>query len=86
MDLWQRAAKHLQHHCGRPSERHAVISRKIPESQVWEIVAYVRSMSGQLPKDVSPGREDHMYTKRPEASTPKEHPPQTNVPPGQKQK
>jgi cytochrome c oxidase cbb3-type subunit III len=59
---------------------------KIPESQIWEIVAYVRSMSGQLPKDVSPGREDHMYGKRPEASTPKEHPPQTNVPEGQKQK
>ena len=43
-------------------------------------------MSGQLPKDVSPGREDHMYSKRPEASTPKEHPPQTNVPEGQRQK
>jgi cytochrome c oxidase cbb3-type subunit III len=59
---------------------------KIPEMQLWQIVAYVRSMSGQLPKDVSPGREDHMYSKRPEASTPKEHPPQTNVPVGQKQK
>jgi len=59
---------------------------KIPESQIWEIVAYVRSMSGQLPKDVSPGREDHMYGKRPAASTPKEHQPQTNVPEGQKQK
>jgi cytochrome c oxidase cbb3-type subunit III len=59
---------------------------KIPEQQLWEIVAYVRSMSGQLPKDVSPGREDHMYSKRPEASTPKEHPPQTNVPEGQRQK
>jgi cytochrome c oxidase cbb3-type subunit III len=59
---------------------------KIPEEQIWEIVAYVRSLSGQLPKDVSPGREDHMYSERPPASTPKEHPPQTNVPVGQKQK
>ena len=59
---------------------------KIPEMQVWEIVAYVRSMSGQLPKDVSPGRDDHMQTTRPPASTPKEHPPQTNVPVGQTQK
>jgi cytochrome c oxidase cbb3-type subunit 3 len=59
---------------------------KIPEFQIWEIVAYVRSLSGQLPKDVSPGRPDHMQMERPPASTPKEHPPQTNVPVGQKQK
>jgi cytochrome c oxidase cbb3-type subunit 3 len=59
---------------------------KIPEFQIWELVAYVRSMSGQLPKDVSPGREDHMNTTRPPASTPKEHQPETNVPAGQVQK
>jgi cytochrome c oxidase cbb3-type subunit 3 len=59
---------------------------KIPEMQIWEIVAYVRSLSGQLPKDVSPGRDDHMETTRPPASMPKEHPPQTNVPAGQTQK
>jgi cytochrome c oxidase cbb3-type subunit 3 len=47
---------------------------KIPENQVWEIVAYVRSLSGQLPKDVSGGREDHMNAKKAEQSTPKEHP------------
>src|SRR3954469_3401754 len=33
---------------------------KIPDAQVWEIVAYVRSLSGLLPKDISPGRSDHM--------------------------
>src|SRR3954447_21653977 len=33
---------------------------KIPDQQVWEIVAYVRSMSGQLRKDVAPGRSDDM--------------------------
>jgi cytochrome c oxidase cbb3-type subunit 3 len=33
---------------------------KIPDHQVWEIVAYVRSLSGLLPKDVAPGRSDHM--------------------------
>ncbi|MCU1287091.1 MAG: cytochrome c class [Acidobacteriales bacterium] len=47
---------------------------KIPENQVWEIVAYVRSLSGQLSKDVSGGREDHMYGKKAESSTPKENP------------
>ena len=33
---------------------------KIVDYQVWQIVAYVRSMSGQLSKDVAPGRDDHM--------------------------
>lgn len=47
---------------------------KIPEYQVWELTAYVRSMSGQLPKDVAPGRSDNMMAKQPESSTPKEHP------------
>jgi cytochrome c oxidase cbb3-type subunit III len=47
---------------------------KIPEQQVWEIVAYVRSLSGQLPKDVSGGRDDHMNVKKAEQSTPKENP------------
>jgi cytochrome c oxidase cbb3-type subunit 3 len=59
---------------------------KIPESQIWEIVAYVRSMSGQLPKDVSPGRGDHMVNRRPAASTPQEHPAQIKVPEGKPQK
>ncbi len=33
---------------------------KIADHQVWEIVAYVRSLSGLLPKDVSPGRSDQI--------------------------
>jgi cytochrome c oxidase cbb3-type subunit 3 len=40
---------------GMPSFR-----QKIPDGQVWELVGYVRSLSGQLPKDVSPTRDDHM--------------------------
>jgi cytochrome c oxidase cbb3-type subunit 3 len=47
---------------------------KIPDQQVWEIVAFVRSLSGQLPKDVAPGRSDEMYPHRPPSSTPKEQP------------
>ncbi|HSS98572.1 MAG TPA: c-type cytochrome [Terriglobales bacterium] len=58
---------------GRPNGMPS-FSGKIPEFQVWEIVAYVRSMSGQLPKDVAPGRSDSMMVKQPEASTPAEHP------------
>ena len=33
---------------------------KIPENQAWQVVAYVRSLSGLLRKDVAPGRSDHM--------------------------
>lgn len=33
---------------------------KIPNYQVWQIVAYVRSLSGLLPKDIAPARDDHM--------------------------
>jgi cytochrome c oxidase cbb3-type subunit III len=47
---------------------------KIPNQQVWQIVAYVRSMSGQLPKDVSPGRNDNMNVKPAEQAKPKETP------------
>jgi cytochrome c oxidase cbb3-type subunit 3 len=32
----------------------------IPEDQVWQLVAYVRSMSGLLRKDVAPSRQDGM--------------------------
>jgi cytochrome c oxidase cbb3-type subunit III len=33
---------------------------KIPDAQVWQLVAYVRSLSGLVPKDAAPGRSDHM--------------------------
>jgi cytochrome c oxidase cbb3-type subunit 3 len=38
----------------------------IPEDQVWQIVAYVRSMSGGLRKDVAPSRSDGLYPGNPE--------------------
>jgi cytochrome c oxidase cbb3-type subunit 3 len=50
---------------------------KIADYQVWEIVAFVRSMSGQLRKDVAPGREDHMSARKAPSSTPRE--PQTGA-------
>jgi cytochrome c oxidase cbb3-type subunit 3 len=46
----------------------------IPEDQVWQIVAYVRSMSGQLRKDVAPSRSDSLYPGNPENARPKETP------------
>jgi cytochrome c oxidase cbb3-type subunit III len=50
---------------GMPSFRN-----KIPEFQVWQLVAFVQSMSGQTPIDASPGRSDHMRPHLPEIITP----------------
>ena len=47
---------------------------KISDPQVWQIVAYVRSMSGQLSSLVAPGREDRMNAKKPEQSKGEEQP------------
>ncbi len=69
----------------RPEQIHATIVQgrpngmptfagKIPDYQVWELVAYVRSMSGQLPSDVAPSRSDEMPVTKAEQAEPKEHP------------
>jgi cytochrome c oxidase cbb3-type subunit III len=47
---------------------------KIVSDQVWQIVAYVRSMSGLLRKDVAPGRTDDMYVRGQEQATQKSRP------------
>lgn len=47
---------------------------KIPAHQVWQIVAYVRSMSGLVDPHVAPGRADGMSTRQPEAITPSQEP------------
>jgi cytochrome c oxidase cbb3-type subunit III len=41
---------------------------KIPDYQIWEIVGYVRSMSGLVPKPAAPARDDHMRAKVAEQS------------------
>jgi cytochrome c oxidase cbb3-type subunit 3 len=41
---------------------------KLPDYQIWEIAAYVRSMSGLAPKPASPARNDHMQAKVAEQS------------------
>jgi cytochrome c oxidase cbb3-type subunit III len=53
---------------GRPNGMPSFRGR-IPPQQVWQIVAYVRSMAGQVPKDVAPSRSDHLFTKKSEQST-----------------
>jgi cytochrome c oxidase cbb3-type subunit 3 len=53
---------------------------KIPDTQVWQIVAYVRSMSGQLSSLVAPGRTDDMNAKKPEQSKGREEPKTSTLP------
>jgi cytochrome c oxidase cbb3-type subunit III len=62
---------------GRPNGMPS-FAGKIPDYQVWELVAYVRSMSGQLPSDVAPSRSDEMAVRKAEQGTPKEHPADEN--------
>lgn len=54
---------------GRPNGMPA-FRGKIPDAQVWQLVAYVQSMSGGAPIDAAPGRSDHMAPRRPENITP----------------
>lgn len=47
---------------------------KIPTQQVWQLVAYVRSMSGQISKDTAPSRSDHLFTRKSEQQLPTREP------------
>jgi cytochrome c oxidase cbb3-type subunit 3 len=62
---------------GRPNGMPS-FAGKIPDYQVLELVAYVRSMSGQLPEDVAPSRSDEMPVAKAEQARKKEHPPDEN--------
>jgi cytochrome c oxidase cbb3-type subunit 3 len=46
---------------GMPSWRN-----KITDAQVWQLVAYIQSMSGQAPQTAMPSRSDHMRANTPE--------------------
>jgi len=58
---------------GRPNGMPSFRNR-IPEVQAWEIVGYVRSLSGLLPKDVSPARSYEMNSGPAPESTPRQQP------------
>ena len=47
---------------------------RIPAYQIWQLVAYVRSMSGLASHDAAPGRDDHMKANPPENSKRPEKP------------
>jgi cytochrome c oxidase cbb3-type subunit III len=66
---------------GRPNGMPS-FQNKIPEQQVWQLAAYVRSMSGQLRKDVAPGRSDSLSAGPSEQRTPQATPRASAVPEG----
>ena len=53
---------------GRPNGMPSFRGR-IADQQVWQLVAYVRSLSGQIAKDVAPSRSDHLFMKKSEQSS-----------------
>lgn len=61
---------------GRPDGMPAFGGR-IPDQQVWQLVAYVQSLSGQAPKDAAPSRDDALAAKKPESRKERERPSQT---------
>ena len=65
---------------GRPNGMPSFGGR-IPENQVWELVAYVRSLSGQVAKNTAASRNDTLMTKpsenRMDRETPKQATPST---------
>lgn len=65
---------------GRPNGMPAWAS-KIPEQERWELAAYVRSMSGNVPKAAAPSRDDHMQSKPSEARTEREPTLDSSTPP-----
>jgi cytochrome c oxidase cbb3-type subunit 3 len=61
---------------GRPNGMPAFAGR-VTDQQVWQIVAYVRSMSGLAPKDAAPTRDDDLIVSKPEAEAAEQLPVQT---------
>lgn len=58
---------------GRPNGMPA-FRGKLTNEQVWQLVAYVQALSGNVRKDAAPGRQDHMHVKQRELAKETEHP------------
>jgi cytochrome c oxidase cbb3-type subunit 3 len=65
---------------GRPNGMPAFRGR-IPDYQVWKLVAYVRALGGLQGKAIRTTRDDHMMFKESEQARDKGHPTPTFVPP-----
>jgi cytochrome c oxidase cbb3-type subunit 3 len=58
---------------GRPNGMPAWRSR-LTNEQIWQLVSYVRSLSGLTPKGARPTRDDHMMVKPAPSQTPNASP------------
>ena len=65
---------------GRPNGMPSFRGR-IPDSQVWELVAYVRSLSGLTPSATRSSRTDHMIVSGSNSLRPPERPKNSSTPP-----
>jgi cytochrome c oxidase cbb3-type subunit III len=65
---------------GRPNGMPSFRGR-ITDQQVWQIVAYVRSMSGLAPSAAAGGRNDEMQVVSPEATRDPQQPKTSGTPP-----
>jgi cytochrome c oxidase cbb3-type subunit III len=61
---------------GRPNGMPAFGGR-VPEQEVWQLVAYVESLSGNVPKSAAPGRNDDLQAAPRESSREQRVPVQT---------
>jgi len=68
---------------GRPNGMPAWKYR-LNDKQIWELVTYVRSLSGLIPKGARPSRSDHMVVASPPSQTPNSKPRIAGVPPASK--
>lgn len=66
---------------GRPNGMPAFEGR-ISSQQVWQLVSYVRSLSGMLNADVRSGRQDHMQTRIQDQALKGQRPRPASIPPG----
>jgi cytochrome c oxidase cbb3-type subunit 3 len=64
---------------GRPNGMPAFGGR-IPENEVWQLVAYVRSMSGLVSKQAAPNRPDALHAKKPEGEVDRQPPLDVSTP------
>ena len=65
---------------GRPNGMPAFGGR-IPDDQIWQLVAFVRSLSGLVRADVASGRPDHMRVKPSEQEREDAPPPRPEIVP-----
>lgn len=64
---------------GRPKGMPA-FGQRLTDHQVWQLVAYVRSLSGLTPRQSSSGRDDHMSAQPPPNSITPAKPKNTSSP------